>query len=50
MLVESQQLAFAVGIANKGFNVNIKERASVIEKLKEMYGDLFTYPGEETAE
>jgi UDP-glucose 6-dehydrogenase len=43
MLVESQQLAFAVGIANEGFKVNIEERASVIENLKETYGDLFTY-------
>jgi len=48
MLVESQQLAFAVGIAKEGFNVNIKERVSVIEKLKETYGDLFTYSVEDS--
>ena len=43
LLVESQQLAFAVGIARRGFDVKIKERKEVIVQLTETYGDLFTY-------
>ena len=43
LLVESQQLAFAVGIAKEGFNVKIKERKEVIDHVKEMHGDLFKY-------
>ena len=43
MLVESQQLAFAVALANNGYNVKIKERDSVISKLSAKYGNLFTY-------
>ena len=41
MLVESQQLEYAVLLAKEGYNVVINERASVIEKLKGRYGDLF---------
>ena len=43
MLVESQQLEFAVSLAKEGYSVVINERASVIEKLKGRYGDLFIY-------
>ena len=43
MLVESQQLAYAVGLAETGFSVTVRERASVIEELKGIYGDLFVY-------
>ena len=43
LLVESQQLAFAVGIAREGFNVRIRERREVIKELKEKYGNLFIY-------
>ena len=43
MIVESQQLAFAVGIAEKGFKVHIMERSVVVEQVKQKYGNLFTY-------
>ena len=43
LLVESQQLAFAVGIARQGFNVTIRERKEVVKELKEKYGNLFIY-------
>ncbi len=43
MLVESQQLQFAVSLAKEGYSIVINERASVIEKLKSRYGDLFIY-------
>ena len=43
LLVESQQLAFAVEIAKNGFKIKIKEREEVIAKLRSKYGDLFTY-------
>ena len=43
MIVESQQLAFAVGIAERGFKVHIMERGAVVEQVKEKYGSLFTY-------
>ncbi len=43
LLVESQQLGFAKGLAEKGFKVNICERETVINELKNTYGDLFTY-------
>jgi len=49
LLVESQQLAFAVGIAEQGFKVNIEERAVVIEQLKQIHGDLFTYKVEKSS-
>jgi len=47
LLTESQQLAFAVGVAEAGFHVNIRERKVVVEELKRAYGDLFTYQEEE---
>jgi UDPglucose 6-dehydrogenase len=43
IIEDSQQLLFAVGIAKKGYKVIIKENAKVIEQVKEIYGDLFTY-------
>jgi nucleotide sugar dehydrogenase len=43
LLTESQQLAFAVGIAKGGCKVKIKERKEVIKELKKRYNDLFTY-------
>lgn len=43
MLVESQQLKFAVGLANLGYKVVINERSEVIEQLKEVHPGKFTY-------
>jgi len=43
LLVESQQLAFAVLLAEKGYKVLIRERESVIKQLKKQYQDLFLY-------
>lgn len=43
LLVESQQLAFAVALAEAGYPVEIVERKSVIEQLQSQYGDLFGY-------
>lgn len=43
LLIESQQLAFAVLLAKKGYKVLIKERKSVIEQLKKQYQELFLY-------
>lgn len=43
MLVESQQLKYAAGIARRGFNVLIVERQEVIDEVRMMYGDLFQY-------
>lgn len=41
LLVESQQLALAIGLAQAGRKVKIRERPSVIEELKELYANLF---------
>lgn len=43
ILEESQQLAYAVGLAKKGIKVTIKDNPIVLEKVKKIYGDLFTY-------
>ena len=43
MLVESQQLLFARALATEGYTVIIKERESVVDRVREMYGDLFRY-------
>lgn len=43
MLLESQQLAFAVELAKQGYNVLINERKEVIEEIKANYGKLFKY-------
>jgi len=43
LLVESQQLKFAVALAKEGYSVKIRESKSVVEELKNKYGDLFIY-------
>jgi nucleotide sugar dehydrogenase len=43
ILEESQQLLFVYKLAKKGYSVLIKERNSVINELKEKYGDIFIY-------
>ena len=43
MIEESQQLAYAAGLAKSGFSVTIRERPSVVAQVKEIYGDLFRY-------
>ena len=42
-LEESQQLAYAVALAERGVPVVIRESEAVIEKLRGLYGDLFAY-------
>ncbi len=43
LLIESQQLKFAVALAEKGLKVKIKERKSVIEEIRKEYENLFSY-------
>tara|TARA_R110002110_G_scaffold129820_1_gene309956 strand:+ start:5509 stop:6594 length:1086 start_codon:yes stop_codon:yes gene_type:complete len=43
ILEESQQLAYAVALANKGVTVTISERPEVMKELKKLYGGLFNY-------
>jgi len=43
MIEESQQLAFAVELANNGIKVTIVETPVVIEQVTNVYGNLFTY-------
>jgi len=43
IIEESQQLLFAAKIAQKGYNVVIKECCEVTDQVKEIYGDLFDY-------
>tara|TARA_R110000824_G_scaffold144844_1_gene312940 strand:- start:8853 stop:9965 length:1113 start_codon:yes stop_codon:yes gene_type:complete len=43
LLVESQQLAFAVELAKAGYPVEITERSCVVKEVNEQYGELFTY-------
>jgi len=43
MIEESQQLAFAVGLAKKGVNVTIIDKPEVIEQVKKLHGDLLNY-------
>jgi hypothetical protein len=43
ILEESQQLAYAVALANKGVTVTISETPEVIEELKRLHGGLFNY-------
>ena len=42
-LEESQQLKFAIALADSGYKVIISETDTVVAKLKEDYGDLFVY-------
>lgn len=43
IIEESQQLAFAVGIARAGYDVTIRENPDTIKQVRELYGDLFVY-------
>jgi UDPglucose 6-dehydrogenase len=43
MIEESQQLAFAVEIARKGYLVSIYDCKEVIDSVKELYNNLFHY-------
>jgi UDP-N-acetyl-D-mannosaminuronate dehydrogenase len=43
MIEESQQLAFAVGLAKRGVNVTIIDKPEVIEQVKKLHGDLLNY-------
>ena len=43
IIEESQQLKFALRLAENGVKVKISEHPIVVEKLKEIYGDLFEY-------
>lgn len=43
LLVESQQLALALKLAQNGVKVKIRERSSVIDQLKNEYGETFEY-------
>ena len=43
MLVESQELLFAVRLVQIGYDVTICERPIVVEQIKKLYGDIFTY-------
>jgi UDPglucose 6-dehydrogenase len=43
MIVESQQLEYAVGLAKRGFDVLVRERQVVVDQVKSIYGDLLKY-------
>jgi nucleotide sugar dehydrogenase len=43
ILEESQQLKYAFELTERGYSVHINERLQVINKLKEVYGNKFTY-------
>lgn len=43
MLIESQQLLFAVKLAETGYSVTINEREEVVNELKQTYDSMFTY-------
>ena len=43
ILEESQQLMFAIKLAESGIKVSIRESDEVQRQLKEVYGDLFIY-------
>jgi len=43
MIEESQQLAYAVGLAKKGVKVTLVDKPEVISEVKSIYGDLFIY-------
>jgi len=43
ILEESQQLEYAKKLAHNGIKVTISDSPAVVEKLKETYGDLFSY-------
>ena len=43
IIEESQQLAYAVGIAKAKFDVTIVDTKDVLERVKNLHGDLFKY-------
>ena len=43
IIEESQQLAFAVGLATEGFDVTIRDNIFVLEQVKKIYNNLFKY-------
>ena len=43
IILDSQQLFFAVEIAKRGYKVKIKDIPSVKKQVKKIYGDLFKY-------
>ena len=43
ILEESQQLFFAIQLAQSGYQVEIRDTAAVINEVKAAYGDLFQY-------
>jgi len=43
IIEESQQLEFAKGLAEMGYDVTIKECKEVIDQVKDLYGELFKY-------
>jgi len=43
IIEESQQLLFAVRVAQAGYKVTIKEHPEVIRQVKQLYGNLFNY-------
>jgi len=43
IIEESQQLAFAVGVAEAGYDVTIREHPDTISQVREIYGELFKY-------
>ena len=50
IIEESQQLAFAVKIAQVGFKVRIIDKLDVIKQVRHEYGELFEYQEEEVWE
>ena len=46
IIEQSQQLLFAAGLANRGYDVVIRESIEVIEQVKEVYAGLFRYESE----
>jgi UDPglucose 6-dehydrogenase len=43
IIEESQQLEFALGLVRSGFHVIVKEKQSIIDKVNNLYGNIFTY-------
>ncbi len=46
IIEESQQLLFAAELANRGYDVIVRESHNVIEQVKDIYGGLFQYEPE----
>jgi hypothetical protein len=43
MIEESQQLAYAVGLARRGVKVTVADKPEVIDQVKTIYEDLLNY-------